>query len=78
MYWDRRLIAPGASREMGFAYGLGDVAAGEGGGKLGLSVGGAFTPGGEFSVTAYVNNPVARPDRDADAAARLPARRRRR
>ena len=35
------------------------MAAGEGGGKLGLSVGGAFTPGGEISVTAYVNNPVA-------------------
>ena len=59
MYWDARPIAPGAGREMGFAYGLGDVAAGEGGGKLGLSVGGSFTPGGEISVTAYVNNPVA-------------------
>ena len=59
MYWDARPIAPGASREMGFTYGLGDVAAGEGGGKLGLSVGGSFTPGGEISVTAYVNNPIA-------------------
>ena len=58
MYWDARLIDAGASREMGFAYGLGDVAAGEGGGKLGLSVGGSFTPGGEISVTAYVNNPL--------------------
>ena len=34
------------------------MAAGEGGGKLGLSVGGAFTPGGDISVTAYVNNPI--------------------
>ena len=60
MYWEPRPIDPGAGREMGFAYGLGDVAAGEGGGNLGLSVGGSFTPGGEISVTAYVNNPVAR------------------
>jgi hypothetical protein len=43
---------------MAFTYGLGDVAAGESGGKLGLSVGGSFTPGGEISVTAYVNNPA--------------------
>ena len=51
------MVAPGASREMAFTYGLGDVAASEGGGKLGLSVGGSFTPGGRISVTAYVNNP---------------------
>jgi hypothetical protein len=58
MYWNPKQVAPGASREMAFTYGLGDVAAGEGGGKLGLSVGGSFTPGGELSVTAYVNNPA--------------------
>ncbi len=58
IYWDARTLQPGASRELGFAYGLGDVAAGEGGGKLGLSVGGSFTPGGEISVTAYVSNPA--------------------
>ncbi|HBI43648.1 MAG TPA: hypothetical protein DDY78_12485 [Planctomycetales bacterium] len=58
MYWNPKQVLPGASREMAFTYGLGDVAAGEGGGKLGLSVGGSFTPGGELSVTAYVNNPA--------------------
>jgi hypothetical protein len=58
MYWNPLSLAPGASREMGFTYGLGDVAAGEGGGRLGLSVGGSFTPGGDLSVTAYVNNPA--------------------
>ena len=57
MYWNPQMVAPGASREMAFTYGLGDVAASEGGGKLGLSVGGSFTPGGRISVTAYVNNP---------------------
>ena len=58
MYWEPKQVAPGASREMAFTYGLGDVATSEGGGKLGLSVGGSFTPGGELSVTAYVNNPA--------------------
>jgi hypothetical protein len=58
MYWNPQPLAPGASREMAFTYGLGDVAAGEGGGRLGLSVGGSFTPGGDLSVTAYINNPA--------------------
>jgi hypothetical protein len=58
MYWNPQPLAPGASREMAFSYGLGDVASGEGGGRLGLSVGGSFTPGGDLSVTAYINNPA--------------------
>lgn len=58
MYWLERELKPGESRELGFAYGLGKVASGEGGGKLGLTVGGSLTVGGEFSVTAYVTNPV--------------------
>jgi hypothetical protein len=57
LYWPERPLLPGASREVGFAYGLGDVAAGEGGGKLGLSVGGSLTVGAEFTVTALVSNP---------------------
>jgi hypothetical protein len=58
LYWNPQTVAPGASREMAFTYGLGDLAASEGGGKLGLSIGGSFTPGGEINVTAYVNNPA--------------------
>jgi hypothetical protein len=59
IYWNDRDLDPGASREVGFAYGLGMVASGEGegGGKLGVTVGGSFTPGGEFTLTAYVSNP---------------------
>jgi hypothetical protein len=57
LYWDERPLAPGASREVGFAYGLGNVAGSESGGQLALSVGGAFTPGGEITVTAYVSKP---------------------
>jgi hypothetical protein len=60
MYWNERPLGPGESREVGFAYGLGTVAGSEGGGKLALTVGGSFVPGGEFTVTAYVSNPAPR------------------
>jgi hypothetical protein len=59
IYWAEKPLAPGASREVGFAYGLGNVSAGEGGGRLALTVGGAFVPNGEITLTAYVSSPVA-------------------
>jgi hypothetical protein len=59
MYWDAKPIAAGASREIGFAYGLGNVAASDkdAAGRLGLSVAGRFVPGGEFTLVAQVSNP---------------------
>lgn len=58
IYWDEQNLKPGETRQMGFTYGLGSVASTEGAGKLALTVGGSFTPRGEFTVTAYVRNPV--------------------
>src|SRR5262249_6215913 len=58
IYWNERLLQPHESRTVGFTYGLGSVAGSEGGGKLAGTVGGAFVPGGEFSVTAYVAKPL--------------------
>jgi hypothetical protein len=58
IYWAEKTIAAGTSREVAFAYGLGNVASGEGGGRLALTIGGAFIPNGEFTLTAYVNNPL--------------------
>jgi hypothetical protein len=58
IYWNPERLEPGQKREVGFAYGLGSVSSGEGGGKLAVTVGGSFTPGGEFTVTAYVQNPA--------------------
>ncbi len=58
MYWPEQVLQPNGAREVGFAYGLGKVSAGEGGGKLALTVGGSFAPNGEFTVTAYVSNPA--------------------
>ena len=57
IYWNERPLEPGASREMGFAYGLGSVSSSEAGGRLALTVGGAFVPRGEFVLTAYVSDP---------------------
>jgi hypothetical protein len=58
MYWDERALGPGERREVGFAYGLGNVASDtDAAGRLGLSVGGSFKPGGEFTLTALVSNP---------------------
>jgi hypothetical protein len=58
IYWDPKPLAAGDRRELGFTYGLGSVAGGEGKGKLALTVGGSFRPGGEFTLTAYVQGPV--------------------
>lgn len=58
MYWDEKTLEPGQKRELGFAYGLGRVASDrDAGGRLGLSVAGRFVPGGEFTITALVNDP---------------------
>jgi hypothetical protein len=58
LYWDDRLLEPGETRELAFAYGLGKVSStGSGAGKLALTVDGTFRPGGEFTVTALVANP---------------------
>jgi phage FluMu protein Com len=58
LYWKEKELPAGGHRELGFAYGLGHVSSGEGGGKLGLTVGGSFRPGEEFTVTAYVHEPL--------------------
>jgi hypothetical protein len=58
IYWDVKDLAAGESRDVGFTYGLGSVSSSEGKGRLALTAGGAFVPGGTFTVTAYVSNPV--------------------
>jgi predicted secreted protein len=57
LYWHPRVLKPGETREVGFAYGLGSVTA-SGQGKLGLTLGGSFEPGQSFTLTAYVQNPT--------------------
>jgi hypothetical protein len=57
LYWDPRELPPGRSSELGFTYGLGQVASGEGEGKLLLTVPNAITTGSEFTLTALVKDP---------------------
>jgi hypothetical protein len=57
LYWADRALPPGEAREVGFAYGLGKVTS-TAGGKLALTSGGDFVVGGEFTIIAYVNDPV--------------------
>ena len=56
IYWHEKVLKPGQRRQFGFAYGLGGVDAGEGAGRLGITLSGSFEPGQVFTVTAYVNN----------------------
>lgn len=56
MYWPEKSLKPGETRTVGFAYGLGNVSTND---KLGLTLGGSFEPGQNFTVTAYVENPIA-------------------
>jgi hypothetical protein len=57
MYWPEKELAPGKSREMAFAYGLGNLASDKDG-KLGLTVPPTAVRGTEFSVTVLVKNPA--------------------
>jgi hypothetical protein len=58
MYWPEKELAAGVTRQIGFAYGLGSLSSGEGGGKLALTKGGSFVAGDEFTVTALVSEPA--------------------
>jgi hypothetical protein len=53
IYWKEALLAPGASREVGFEYGLWNLSSK--GSRLATTVDGAFRPEGELTVVAYVN-----------------------
>ncbi|MCS7159521.1 MAG: hypothetical protein RMJ19_03545 [Gemmatales bacterium] len=60
IYWAEKVVAPDEKREMGFAYGLGHLAAASAvGGKtqLAITVSGGLRRRGLFTVTAYVANP---------------------
>ena len=56
LYWSNQKMDAGDRREMAFTYGLGKIAvdAEWGAQQIGLSAGGAFRPGGVFTVTAYL------------------------
>lgn len=58
LYWDVQDIPPGKTRQVGFAYGLGNVTGDSGEGQLGLTEGGEVAKDKEFTLTGYVKNPA--------------------
>jgi predicted secreted protein len=59
MVWPDQNLPPGQKREMGYAYGLGSVTVADPGGTLAVTLGGNYDIGQSFTITAYVNKPVA-------------------
>jgi hypothetical protein len=57
LYWAEVSMNPGERRQMAFTYGLNAIASESGDAPLGLTAGGDFRPGREFTVTAYVKHP---------------------
>jgi hypothetical protein len=53
LYWKEQTLKPREKREVGFEYGLWNLASQ--GSRLALTVDGAFRPEGELTVVAYVN-----------------------
>jgi hypothetical protein len=53
IYWKEQPLSAGAEREVGFEYGLWELASE--GDRLAATVDGAFRPDGELTVVAYVN-----------------------
>jgi hypothetical protein len=58
LYWAEKELKPGATRVLGFAYGLGSMTGDSGKGTLGLTSGGELVAEKEFNLTAYVKDPV--------------------
>ena len=56
MYWNEKPLRPGEVRQVGFAYGLGNVSSSTGG-QLGLSARGSVQEGEEFTLSALVADP---------------------
>jgi hypothetical protein len=58
LYWEPRTLKKGAVREVGFTYGVGNLAATSN--KLAVTVGGAMQVGGELTVVALVADSAAK------------------
>jgi hypothetical protein len=69
IYWAEKSLEPGAHREVGFEYGLWNLASD--GNRLATTIDGAFRPDGELTVVAYVNRSGQDPE-DESVTLKLP------
>ncbi len=60
LYWQDQPLKPGEKRVVGVAYGLGRLSPSDPAGNLALTWNGSFRAGQEFSISAYVRNPIER------------------
>ena len=58
IYFEPKVLQPGEKREVAYAYGGGVASNPENEGKVTLQFGSSFEPNKEFTVTAYVEDPV--------------------
>jgi hypothetical protein len=58
IFFDAKQIQPSGKRDMGYAYGIGVASNPENEGRVSLHMGGAFEVGKQFTITAYVDDPL--------------------
>src|SRR5207253_90413 len=58
IFFDPKAIPPGGKRDMAYAYGIGIASNPENEGRVSMDVSGAFEPGKQFTITAYVADPL--------------------
>jgi hypothetical protein len=56
--FDPKVIPPGGKRDMAYAYGIGIASSPENEGRVALNLQGGFEPGKQFTITAYVDEPL--------------------
>lgn len=59
IFFDPKPLAPGAKREMAYAYGVGIASSPENEGRVNLEIAGGFEVGKQFTITAHVADPLA-------------------
>ena len=57
-FWEPREVKANGKREVGFAYGRSVACNPENEGKVSIDFGGNFEPNQEFTITAYVDDPI--------------------
>jgi hypothetical protein len=58
MFWDPQKLPPNGKRELVYAYGVGVASNPESEGRVNLALGGSFEPNKQFTITAYVEDPL--------------------
>ena len=58
IFFDPKVLLPGGKRDMAYAYGIGIASNPEKEGRVNLQFAGSFEKGKQFTITAYIDDPV--------------------